>query len=657
MELQQLIYGYNNGHSLLQSSIELPPEDKSLLLELTDWSGVNEFNTPTYITGFPLVKSSFYAFIRTWYAEEMPRPGCAWSHVLLIHKQCFTELTNVEPIMGLFLKPLLQDKSLAAYNKTIILDNNAGDKPFYSLRFEINESIIKRLIFNLYSTNAPVYITPKQDIKSIEQLFLKLWWIQPVNDRFLFSFCSGASSPRKYLNKEIRLQIVAKESFNPNNEGTNTFEPWVNIIYKELISNNINYIKYLNNVSDDIIQKNLKAVSLAQIYELINDGVLNGNSEYFVINLIDCLSKFFPEKTEAKKLKKALLSHNVLVSLKEEEFFLQKILNTGHYSSFDIDDLQLVNRVIEIYHSNRADFFELLNNIIKDNINEFGVSILTKCSQLVNENDVALLTNDYWPLFTVFVRMRPSIITFNENWTFTDSQYLEIINLILSNDNTTHVDLKFILKIILDKQLSLLPKMIEALQKVEPKYISFLLDWYDSKPHCEIDYQWIEVLSNNPDKILDWIESKNIINFQTMVLIVKTVNPNSHNVIRRGTEIWMPFSSFIVNNNFKESLYIHAFLTSLAFKFNDLNAFILLKNSFIIVYNEMANSTLDYKLISMVFEHIKSSYWHEWDKCKKLRNALADKFNEASWDTSSLIEIVKKESLAKEISLLCKKRK
>ena len=261
MELQQLIYGYNNGHSLLQSSIELPPEDKSLLLELTDWSGVNEFNTPTYITGFPLVKSSFYAFIRTWYAEEMPRPGCAWSHVLLIHKQCFTELTNVEPIMGLFLKPLLQDKSLAAYNKTIILDNNAGDKPFYSLRFEINESIIKRLIFNLYSTNAPVYITPKQDIKSIEQLFLKLWWIQPVNDRFLFSFCSGASSPRKYLNKEIRLQIVAKESFNPNNEGTNTFEPWVNIIYKELISNNINYIKYLNNVSDDIIQKNLKAVS------------------------------------------------------------------------------------------------------------------------------------------------------------------------------------------------------------------------------------------------------------------------------------------------------------------------------------------------------------------------------------------------------------
>jgi len=656
MEIQQLVYGYNNGHSLLNSSIDLPSEDKSILLELTDWSGVNELNTPTYITGFPLAKSSFYALIRTWYAEEMPRPGCVWSHVLLIHKQFFTELTNIEPIIDLFLKPSLVDKNFEVYNKTIEF-NNQFDKHFNLSKFELNESFIKRLILNLYSTNQPIYITPNPNIKSLELLFLKLWWIQPINDRFLFSFCSGASTPRKYLNKEIRLQIVAKERFSPIIEESNKFDSWVNIIYNELYSYNTNYIKYLNNVSDDINQNNKKAISLAQIYELINDGVLNNNSKSFVINLFSSLAKFFPEKTEAKKLKKALLSQNVLVSLKEEAFFLQIILNTDNYSSFDIDDLQLINRFIEIYRSNREDFFELLNSIIKDNINEFGVSILTKCTQLVNENDVTLLTNEYWPLFTIFVRIRPSIFTFNENWTFTNSQYLEIINLILSNDNTNNIDWKFILKIILNKQVSLLPKMIEALQKVEPQYISILLDWYDSKPHWDIDFQWIEVLSNNPDKILDWIELKSIINFQTMILVVKTVNPNSNNVIRRGAALWMPFSSFIANNNFKESIYIHAFLTSLAFKFNDFNALMLLKNSFSIVYNEMANSTLDYKLILMVFDHTKPSYWHDWDKCKKLRNTLADKFNEAGWDTSLLIEIVKNESLAKEISLLCKKRK
>jgi len=384
---------------------------------------------------------------------------------------------------------------------------------------------------------------------------------------------------------------------------------------------------------------------------------LNHNSENFVISLLDSLANFFPEKAEAKKLKKGLLSQNVLESLNEEVFFLQKILNTENYSSFDIDDLQLINRVVEIYNSNRKIFFDLLNNIIKDNINEFGVSILIQSSQLVNENDVNLLSKDYWPLFTIFVRIRPSIITFNENWTFTDSQYLEIINLLLSKEDTSDVDWQLILKAIFERRISLLPRMIKSLIHVEPNYISFLLDWFNSNPQSELEYQWITELSNNPDKILDWVELKSNINFSTMILIVKTINPNSLTVIKRGTALWMPFSATIVNNNSIESIYLHAFLTSLAFNFNDFNAFKLLKNSFSIVYNEIANDTLDYKLISMVLLNTKPSFWHDWDKCKKLRNALADKFNEANWDTSLVIEIVKKESCAEEIRTLCKKRR
>lgn len=664
MDIQQLVYGYNKGHSLLNSSIDLSVEDKSVLLELTDWSGVNELNIPTYITGFPLIKSNYYALIRTWYAEEMSRPGCVWSHVLLINKVYFSEITYIEYLNCLFLRPSISDKNFEGYNKAITIDNNAISTLDKFSKIELNDLYIKKLIFNIYSTNDPIYIGPDSNSNSLESLFFKLWWIQPINDRFLFSFSTGSSSPRKYLNKEIQLQIIEKESFkqdlvnfNSITEEEITSKPWVNIIYEGFTSNNSKYIKYLNNISDDIKPNQQKTIELAYLFELINNEGDKYDSKSLVTNLLDSLVKFFPEKAEARKLKRALLSQNVLLSLKEEVFFLQKIVNIESYSSFDIDDLHINSRVIEIYHSDKNIFFELLSNIIKYNVNELGVSIFTKSSTLINENDISVLISNYWSLFIIYVTIRPSLISFNESWNITESQCLEIINILLLKENSGNVNWQFILNKVFDKQIRLLPKMIIPIQNIEPLYISFLLDWYNANPHRKLQHQWINELSNNPDKVLDWIELKNNIDFSTMSLIVKIIDPNSRSVINRGAALWIPFSISAANNNIKESIYFHAFLTSLAFNFNDSDAFRLLKNSFSTVYQNIANDTLDYNLISMVLVRTKPLFWQEWDKCKTLRNALADKFNEARWDTSLLIEITKNKLLSEEIYSLCKKRR
>jgi len=48
--------------------------------------------------------------------------------------------------------------------------------------------------------------------------------------------------------------------------------------------------------------------------------------------------------------------------------------------------------------------------------------------------------------------------------------------------------------------------------------------------------------------------------------------------------------------------------------------------------------------------------WYIRDKCRKLRNALADKFNEAERDNSNIQEIVKNDYRAKEIKDLFYKR-
>ena len=49
---------------------------------LSDASGSGKFKE--YISCFPLVDDGYYVFSKTWYADEMERPGCVWTHMLLI---------------------------------------------------------------------------------------------------------------------------------------------------------------------------------------------------------------------------------------------------------------------------------------------------------------------------------------------------------------------------------------------------------------------------------------------------------------------------------------------------------------------------------------------------------------------------------------------
>ena len=90
--IHQMLHGYKLGHNYIQGSIVLPStHDMDKIATLSDWSeyvGIN--NERDYITAYPLDESPFYIIAKTWYADEMRRPGCVWTHSLLIHKDDLT---------------------------------------------------------------------------------------------------------------------------------------------------------------------------------------------------------------------------------------------------------------------------------------------------------------------------------------------------------------------------------------------------------------------------------------------------------------------------------------------------------------------------------------------------------------------------------------
>src|SRR5438445_647091 len=104
--VHQLMHGYADGHRLVEGSLKLPDDLTRLTLRMSDLSGPNmRSGFEEYLTGYPLSSIDAYAFARTWYASEMPRPGCVWTHTLVIPATAMARIPSLGALEALFKRP------------------------------------------------------------------------------------------------------------------------------------------------------------------------------------------------------------------------------------------------------------------------------------------------------------------------------------------------------------------------------------------------------------------------------------------------------------------------------------------------------------------------------------------------------------------------
>ena len=101
--IDQLVFGYEEGHRLLGGSTEIPASALAILLGATD--APVESSRDRLVTGFPLDEIVRYALCFTWSAPESPRPGAVWSHVLLVNPQQFESPASIGLLRKLARRP------------------------------------------------------------------------------------------------------------------------------------------------------------------------------------------------------------------------------------------------------------------------------------------------------------------------------------------------------------------------------------------------------------------------------------------------------------------------------------------------------------------------------------------------------------------------
>lgn len=254
--VEQALHGYSNGHKLLQTSCKLSEQDEKKMLMLSDLSG-NEFigGFERYFTGYSLSDERI-VLACTWYAEEMKRPGCVWTHSIIINtKDLVCNSKMIAPaVISLFRRPEA-NSNLEAYSQTL--------KVPHCNEAEYDSENLKYLIWCIWGNKAPLVVF--DDVSTnLENELIFLFLSQHDLLGGDFAFCTGSFSPRGYDGKIMQFQIAPhKISRSKMLIGEKTFEAtqkaviknyplWVKKIYDNIEKDGmITFRKFMQGFSED----------------------------------------------------------------------------------------------------------------------------------------------------------------------------------------------------------------------------------------------------------------------------------------------------------------------------------------------------------------------------------------------------------------------
>lgn len=204
-KFHQSLYGYDGGHQLLAASQPLSTEARHFLAVITDLSGSAPARGFDYsYTGAPLPGTKFYAFFCTWLAPEMPRPGCVWTHVLLIDLADIAELQDLGALRTLFLRPLPAPR-LEDFSRPL----SFLETPHASVGVSpIHKTVAADLLAALYAEPDMPIVMPAVEESMHEELIFALWSQQWPRLRRSFRFSTGSFADRGRGGPAFDVQIT-----------------------------------------------------------------------------------------------------------------------------------------------------------------------------------------------------------------------------------------------------------------------------------------------------------------------------------------------------------------------------------------------------------------------------------------------------------------
>ncbi len=659
MQIHQMLHGYNQGHNLIQASIVLPSsKDMDCIATLSDWSEyTNTMDEADYITIYPLENSGYYVIAKTWYANEMKRPGCVWTHSFLIPFHQLAQIADFRVFIDLFVRP--KDGIFEFYALPLQIDSvTEYDKPLFA-----NRLIIPSLptIFNELINQRPLAFYIENDSVFYQYLCLLLLNYFPYQLLCQLSFCTGSSRLRTLNDNPFSLQFINTQnefvkSINSYDEKEVEIIPsWIKMAARDIAFENLQLTRLLHTFADEIADDFKHLNGFLILIELINKSYETIEEKRNGLQLIVAeLATLFPNSEDGQILKERFLQQQITSKFVPDYEFMYEMCISEFCNSFLQQNIHFQERFNFIaQNDNRQFYFLLLQKLCHtSHLNEWGENILARSNENLNVSDLNYIAEADWTLFQSLVSICPELLNQCSWTTYSRHQIEDILSIISSRASKIFTEWITLLVKILELQINVHIDLCSLIFQNEENAISYVLDYLNTSPNNSVSKSIEKLSQQESKKILTWMGIVNKLTPNVGLLIMQSIQPISQQVQSRGIERWIAFSQISV-----KSIEYYAYLYLLSFNWPcDTYAIEFMRKAFYPIHKVASEGRLDYELWRNILPYTEElPIWHDWDRCKKLRKTVVNRIKKSDLNREFIKNFTPDDNLNKELEKMWRK--
>jgi hypothetical protein len=657
--IQQTLHGYSEGHRLLDGSVKFADELARLILRMSDLSGSNVVSGfEEYLTGYPVESINLYAFAKTWYASEMPRPGCVWTHTLFISGSAMAEIPDLHSLTSLFVRPQ-GPKSITEYSKPIQFEVKQTEAVALS---PINGTHIQvaDLIETLYAQNKENVLIAAQSSRSYEAALIRVWSQQWPPLRKAFSFCTGALSSRGFAGKPFDVQCAPPTLVR---EITSSTAAKQSTEMSLLVKSDLQQAAWFVRATDDALDANggkfrqllwefadVPDRTFYSRFAQFIDKFLNA-SERTVEDLIAMVAEMFPDADTGFGLKSAFFGHGrEIPGFKpfEEGVILSALASTPHYEAFNSEALLLRNRGSDLCNRNVESARQTISKLFRSPVNRLGEDILAGMIEAINSVIAVAVTAEQPQFLPMLFRAKPELGVSPELWGAAGDRKRELFESLISHPKLSEELTQGIGLALLESDSEFLLK--RALETWGQPVVFGVLDWM-TKGNGPLSDRSLGALTFHVESIAKWILAHEGAPQRVIISAAHIIAPFTYQFRQYDSTVWLrTFRDLATNGNQTEANYFAAMILALGFQNAPPEALNLVEECFERVHQVAWNDALPDETWLILDPIVPHLWWiHDWDKCERLRRGLIEAFVKFHWPVIKLADCVKNEAFLSKV--------
>lgn len=617
-------------------------EDEDYMKMRSDWT---EFvptvgDDSSYITTYRLPQSHYYVIAKSWYAPEMSRPGCVWTHSFIINLEEISRDFDFRALFHFFRRP---KAPLTGYDTPL----NIANEETWQSSMPLDNFSLKEIayLYNILLQGSHESFLAEYKSVAYQILILSILQYLPVKAIGDLYICSGTSANPTGVNNEMnlsfsnsvacRLHDVASIENIPSDSTDLGLVYFANAIKKQ----NSKIDKILRTFSSDI-QSNSEKLST---FGYLLYGLEKPEETTFQ-QILAQISSSFPNKNEGVRIKEAFLTDKVVKLFTTLDAFYLDLCVNDYQNAIDFSE-KYPYSTVEQYICRDYNTFQLfLNNVVSfEHISTYGRELLQYTANKISEEWQQKLFEENWSLYLSLLNLAQSWL-YHTYWLYAPKSKISLLLSVFEEiDLSKFEDWSTLMNRTLCLDIQLNDTIKNAISEYYPDGVKDCLQ-YIQEGNCRNELCTFLCKKDIPS-VIKWMKSQHHYTKESVYFIVDIVPPTSIDVKQGGSQHWFDMLPTIKELD-KEKLYV--FLYQLSFNWTDCNALAMLKFSFWKLYelcenNHFSNANI-YTLASYFAE---LPPWQWWDNCKKMRKGLVKAMKKMGYQRSDIKNFTPSEDLNK----------